>query len=94
MNIYRHLSTIGEAPENFIGREIVTLYKSKRGKYAIGLLGMFVATEDDNDDYMPLYISRFEYEFLELEPAYLLSLFAFIHRKASERGKKIKGKDA
>ena len=94
MNIYQHLSSMGESPENCIGKDIITIFKAEGGNYGLGILGRLIATECDSDSYNPLYNSTFEYEFLELEPGYLLSLFAIIHRKAKEREIKIKGKEA
>lgn len=95
MNIYQHLSQMGKAPEDYFGKNVITIFKSESGNYGMGLFGKLMVVESDSDnDYKPLYRSSLECEFLDLEPEHLLSLFAVIHRKAKERGKQIKGKEA
>jgi len=85
-NLYQILCAKGYAPEDMLGKRIITVYHSINRNLGIGLFQKMLAVQDDNEDYMVHRVLRLSYEMLSETPASLLYSISLLHKTAEERG--------
>lgn len=91
MNIYQHLIKMNKAPDECVGKDFVTIFKTEDGELGLGLCDKLLTPKNKTKVFKPIYRTRLEVEMLSVTPKYLLKIVKELHRRAEEKGLKIKG---
>ncbi len=91
MTIYQHLNAMGYAPDDCLGKKVITIFRSSTG-LGLGLWGMLLVTELEmiGNVFIPCYEFNLNYEMLKMQPEELLELVIEIHRAAELNGVRIR----
>lgn len=91
ITIYQYLSRMDKAPEEYIGKDIISVFRSKDGKLGLGFYEDMVVCQDQNKKYKLYYKIKLEFEMLDITPEHLLELIIKVHKMTERKGIEIKG---